>query len=74
MISFINKLQIELEDQIRFIEQENDVAIKRSELCFIICKKIIDQLKAFTLKYKFKSTAEEIKFFRDIKLQGLFTI
>ncbi|HKC68304.1 MAG TPA: RteC domain-containing protein [Bacteroidia bacterium] len=67
MQAFVDKLTTELEDQIRFIEQENDIILKRSELSFEICKKVMDQLKSFILKYKFKSTAEEIKFFRDMK-------
>lgn len=69
MIPNTNRLLVELEDQIRFIEQENDIPLQRAELCFSICKKVIDQLKSFMLKYKFKSTSEEIKFFRDIKPQ-----
>src|SRR5246127_551894 len=67
MQAFVDKLTTEIEDQIRFIEQENDIILKRSELSFEICKKVMDQLKSFILKYKFKSTAEEIKFFRDMK-------
>ena len=49
--------------QLRFIEQENEVVLKRSEECFLVCKKTIEQLKTFIIKYKFKSVAEEIKFF-----------
>jgi hypothetical protein len=66
---FTNKLLAELDNKLRFIEQENEVILKCSEECFLICKKIIEQLKAFILKYKFKSTNEEIKFFKEIKPQ-----
>jgi hypothetical protein len=69
MQAFTNKLLIELDNQLRFIEQEHDVILKRSELSFVVCKKIIEQLKVFTLKYKFKSNTEEIKFFKEIKPQ-----
>lgn len=69
MIPFTTKLLTELEDQIRFVEQENEINLKRAELCMQISKKVVDQLKTFILKYKFKSTAEEIRFFRDIKPQ-----
>lgn len=69
MQAFANKLLIELDSQLSFTEQENDVVLKRSEECFVICKKVIEQLKAFILKHKFKSTAEEIKFFKEIKPQ-----
>lgn len=69
MLSFSNKLLSELENQLQFIEQENDVVLKRSELSFIVCKKAIEQLKSFMLKYKFRTTSEEIKFFKEIKPQ-----
>ena len=55
--------------QLRFIEQENEVVLKRSEECFLVCKKTIEQLKTFIIKYKFKSVAEEIKFFKEVKPQ-----
>jgi hypothetical protein len=64
---FSLKLLVQLEDQLRFIEQEHEVILKRSELCFMTCKNAIDQLKAFIIKYKFKSVQEEIKFFKEIK-------
>lgn len=69
MLAFSNKLLSELENQLLFIEQENDVILKRSELSFIVCKKAIEQLKSFILKYKFRTTSEEIKFFKEIKPQ-----
>ncbi|MCC6180618.1 MAG: RteC domain-containing protein [Bacteroidia bacterium] len=69
MLPFANKLLYELENQLQFIEQENDVILKRSELSFIVCKKAIEQLKSFILKYKFKTISEEIKFFKEIKPQ-----
>ncbi|MCC6180674.1 MAG: RteC domain-containing protein, partial [Bacteroidia bacterium] len=61
----------QLEDLINFTERENDIILRRSEQCFNICKKVIEQLKEFALKYKFKSQPEEIKFFKEIK--PLFT-
>lgn len=69
MLAFSNKLLSELENQLQFIEQENDVILKRSELSFLVCKKAIEQLKSFILKYKFRTTSEEIKFFKEIKPQ-----
>ncbi|MBA3706190.1 MAG: RteC domain-containing protein [Bacteroidetes bacterium] len=69
MQAFASKLLIGLEDQLRSIEQENEVVLKRSELCFTNSKKAIEDLKTFILKYKFKSTNEEIKFFKEIKPQ-----
>jgi hypothetical protein len=67
MQTFANKLLTELDNQLLFVEQEHEVILKRSELCFLTCKKAIDQLKAFIIKYKFKSEYEEIKFFKETK-------
>lgn len=69
MQTFSNKLLTELDNQLSFIEQENEGILKRSELCFVISKNAIEQLKIFILKYKFKSTDEEINFFKEIKPQ-----
>lgn len=69
MLGFSNKLLSDLENQLLFIEQENDIILKRAELSFIVCKKAVQQLKSFILKYKFKTTSEEMKFFKEIKPQ-----
>ncbi len=67
MIAFANKLLADLDKQLRSIEEANDSVLKRSKLSFEASKKTIDELKTFTLKYKFKSISEEIKFFKEIK-------
>ncbi|MBI3521454.1 MAG: RteC domain-containing protein [Bacteroidetes bacterium] len=69
MIAFTTKLLSDLDYNLKLIEQENEMPLKRSEECFVVCKKTIEQLKTFMLKYKFKSTIEEIKFFKEIKPQ-----
>lgn len=66
-----NKLFSELEVQLTSLEQECDIVLKRAELSFYACKKSIEALKTLILKTKFKSEAEEIKFFKEIK--PLFT-
>lgn len=71
MIATTNKLLVELDEQLSIIEQEHDFILKRSELSFYACKKVIENLKSFILKHKFRSEAEEIKFFKEIK--PLFT-
>lgn len=71
MISTLNKLFLELENELSNIEQENDILLKRSELSFYACKNMLEKLKALIIKYKFKNEAEEIKFFKEIK--PLFT-
>ena len=67
MQPFANSLLTQLEEKIKIIEQENTFVLKRSQLCFDACKQTIDELKSFVVKYKFKSVAEEIKFFKEIK-------
>ena len=69
MQAFTNKLLSELDNRLRSTEEENEVILKRSEECFLVSKKAIEELKAFIIKYKFKSTDEEIKFFKEIKPQ-----
>lgn len=66
---FTNKLLSDLENRLHSVEEESDVVLKRSELSFNICIETIGQLKTYTLKHKFKSVAEEIKFFKEIKPQ-----
>lgn len=63
------KLLTELEEQLKFIELETDNPVVCAELSIQIIHKILSNLKVFILKYKFRSTAEEIKFFKEIKPQ-----
>jgi len=69
MQTFTNKLLIELENKLNIIELECNSLLKRSELSFYLTKEIIEKLKDFIIKYKFKSEAEEIRFFKEIKPQ-----
>jgi len=71
MLTSANKLLSGLEAQLTSLELEYDVILKRSELSFHTCKKVIEGLKELVLKHKFKNEAEEIKFFKEIK--PLFT-
>lgn len=71
MLALANKLLSGLEEQLSSLEQEYDVILKRSELSFLTCKKMIESLKAIILKHKFKNEEEEIKFFKEVK--PLFT-
>jgi hypothetical protein len=68
---FANKLLIELDSKLRFIDQENEAILKRSALSFEACKGCIETLKNFMLKHKFKAHEEEIRFFKEVK--PLFT-
>lgn len=71
MLVLANKLLTGLEEQLSSLELEYDVILKRSELSFHMCKKMIEGLKALVIKHKFKNEEEEIKFFKEVK--PLFT-
>lgn len=60
-------LLLALDEQLKFISLETDNQLTKAELSIDIAQKIIAELKAFITKYKFRSVAEEIKFFKDIK-------
>ncbi|ALJ04128.1 tetracycline regulation of excision, RteC [Pseudalgibacter alginicilyticus] len=65
----INKLLIDLQEQLNFINIEIDDPIVACEQAIEITLKSLEQLKKFVLKRKFKSTNEEINFFKEIKPQ-----
>lgn len=60
-------LLVELEEQLKFISLETDSPIISADLSIQVSYKILSILKNYIVKYKFKSTAEEIKFFKEIK-------
>ncbi len=60
-------LLLELEEQLKFIALETDNSLLNAELSIQVTQKILNNLKSFIVKYKFASTAEEIKFFKDLK-------
>ncbi|WP_417874896.1 RteC domain-containing protein [Xanthomarina gelatinilytica] len=69
MSSKINNLLTNLNDQLNFIDLEIDNQSTRCEKALEIILKTIDSLKGILLKTKFKTDAEEIKFFKEIKPQ-----
>lgn len=69
MDGYCKKLLLELEEQLKFIALETDNPLMGSELSIQVTQKILNSLKGFIIKYKFKSTAEEIKFFKELKPQ-----
>jgi hypothetical protein len=50
MTDSINKLLTELDDQLRFIELEQDEQIKTAQLCMDVCLKALNKLKAIIQK------------------------
>lgn len=67
MIENIQKLLLALDEQLKFIDLEQDDPIKRAELSIDICLKATNKLKTIILKHKFKNQTEEIKFFKETK-------
>jgi hypothetical protein len=60
-------LLLELEEQLKFISLETDNPLTSAELSIQVCQKILSNVKFFISKHKFKSVAEEIHFFKEIK-------
>lgn len=67
MTEIVSKLLQNLEDQLKFIDLEQDDPIKAAQLSIDICRKANEKLKASLLKHKFKNQTEEIKFFKETK-------
>lgn len=67
MIEQVSKLLIDFEDQLKFIDLEQDDPIKCAQLSIDVCLKALDKLKISILKHKFKTQAEEIRFFKVVK-------
>lgn len=65
----ILKLLSALNDQLSFIDLEIDNQTLRCEKALEIILKTIEKLRSILLKTKFKTDAEEIKFFKEIKPQ-----
>lgn len=60
-------LLAELEEQLKFISLETDSPLTVAELSISVTEKTLDSLRSFIAKYKFRSTAEEIHFFKELK-------
>lgn len=65
----IPKLLSNLNDQLSFIDLEIDNESTRCERAIEVILKTIEVVKTITSKTKFKTDAEEIKFFKEIKPQ-----
>jgi hypothetical protein len=67
MTEQVNKLLIDLDDQLKFIDLEHDDVIKSSQLCIDVCLKALGKLRNIIHKHKFRTQNEEIKFFKETK-------
>lgn len=57
----------DLNNQLKFIDLEEDDAIKCAELSIDVCRKALNKLKTLLIKHKFRAQNEEIKFFKETK-------
>lgn len=57
----------DLNNQLKFIDLEEDDAIKCAELSIDVCRKALNKLKTLLIKHKFRAQNEEIKFFKEAK-------
>ncbi|MDP3557685.1 MAG: RteC domain-containing protein [Bacteroidota bacterium] len=67
MQNFFTKLLSDIEDQLQFVNAEEEIIQKRAEESYILIAKSYEKLQLFILKYKFKSQSEEIKYFKTLK-------
>lgn len=67
MIDLIAKMAVELDDQLKFIDLEQDDKIKTSQLSIEVCIRTLTKVKKAVVKSKFRNEAEEIYFFKHIK-------
>lgn len=65
----VNKLLIDLNEQLNFINLEIDNEIKRCEKAIVISIKAKENLRQLITKTNFKSEDEEIYFFKEVKPQ-----
>lgn len=67
MIDFVKNLQREINRKIEKIERSEENAIKKALQASHVLGDAFDRLKEFIKGYKFKSEAEEIEFFKEVK-------
>ena len=67
MLETVARLLNDLEDQLKFIDLEQDDPIKCAQLSIDVSLKAVEKLKNILLKHKFKSQGEEIRFFKETK-------
>lgn len=66
---FSQSLLLELENQLDIIHLEMKEPVQFAEAAIKISISILERLKTYCIKYKFKDKAEEIEFFKNIKPQ-----
>jgi len=66
---FVLHIKESLDSQLQFIRLETGNNIKTAEMSIEILLSIIERIKKFIIKYKFKTETEEISFFKNLKPQ-----
>jgi RteC protein. len=67
MIDFVNHLKERIQKEIDRIEQSGENSIKKSLEASHILGDAFDRLKEYIISYEFRSQAEEIEFFKELK-------
>lgn len=61
----------EFKEQLYALQQNDSAYLKQANLAIVLCRKILDVLKTSVIKHGYKSKREEIRFFRDIKMEPM---
>lgn len=67
MLNRADKIYKNLDDQLKLIELEQPIILRRAELSIVACEQALEQLKLLFSTKKMKSLEEEITFFKKIK-------
>lgn len=67
MKAFSHALYLELEQQLQAIHQKLENPIQYSEQAILVLIAVLEKLKSFLRRYKFRGRLEEMDFFRNIK-------
>lgn len=67
MKEFSSRLLAEVDDQLNFIRLETDDSLRRAERSIVISQASLHKLKSCVIKHRFKSQADEIRFFKQTK-------
>ena len=74
MKTYSQTLLLELNRQLELAHAEHDEPIKYAEQAIKILISILEQLKTFSVKYKFASKDDEIEFFKHLKPQFVYKL
>lgn len=67
IITFCDQLHESLKSELETVSLETPDVISRASKCLVIVSNVINRLKEFVYGYKFQSSEEEIRFFKELK-------